>query len=104
MSERKVKLQSNDGETFDVDIEIAKQSTTIKTMLEGKGLVFALVIFILEFIDLGIDDDDVIPLPNVNSAILKRVKLKQAYILSQQFFYCRYFALLSKLPELLTCY
>lgn len=36
MSGRKIKLQSSDGDTFDVDVEIAKQSATIKTMLEGK--------------------------------------------------------------------
>ena len=59
MSGRKIKLQSSDGDTFDVDVEIAKQSATIKTMLE----------------DLGMDEEeDVIPLPNVNSAILKKVR------------------------------
>ncbi|KAF5308259.1 hypothetical protein FQR65_LT06252 [Abscondita terminalis] len=54
-----IKLQSSDGETFEIDVEIAKCSVTIKTMLE----------------DLGMDDDEeeVVPLPNVNSAILKKV-------------------------------
>ena len=54
-----IKLQSSDGEVFDVDVEIAKLSVTIKTMLE----------------DLGMDEDDeeVVPLPNVNSTILKKV-------------------------------
>ena len=52
-----IKLQSSDGEIFEVDVEIAKLSVTIKTMLE----------------DLGMDDEDdeAIPLPNVNAAILK---------------------------------
>nr|XP_044986534.1 S-phase kinase-associated protein 1-like [Jaculus jaculus] len=55
-----IKLQSSDGEIFEADVEIAKQSVTIKTMLE----------------DLGMDDegdDDPVPLPNVNAAILKKV-------------------------------
>merc|ERR1712126_28640 len=54
-----IKLQSSDGEVFPVDVEIAKQSVTIKTMLE----------------DLGMDEEDeeVVPLPNVNAAILKKV-------------------------------
>jgi S-phase kinase-associated protein 1 len=44
---------------FDVDVEIAKLSVTIKTMLE----------------DLGMDEDDeeVVPLLNVNSTIPKKV-------------------------------
>ena len=37
MAGHKIKLQSNDGDTFDVEVEIAKQSATIKTMLEGKN-------------------------------------------------------------------
>uniref|UniRef100_A0A2K6SEA7 S-phase kinase-associated protein 1 n=1 Tax=Saimiri boliviensis boliviensis TaxID=39432 RepID=A0A2K6SEA7_SAIBB len=55
-----IKLQSSDGAVFEVDVEIAKQSVTIRTMLE----------------DLGMDDegaDDQVPLPNVNVAILKKV-------------------------------
>ena len=31
-----IRLQSSDGDTFEVDTEIAKQSITIKTMLEGR--------------------------------------------------------------------
>uniref|UniRef100_A0A4W2CWK4 SKP1 component POZ domain-containing protein n=1 Tax=Bos indicus x Bos taurus TaxID=30522 RepID=A0A4W2CWK4_BOBOX len=34
-----IKLQSSDGEIFKVDIEIAKQSVTIKTTLEDLGMV-----------------------------------------------------------------
>ena len=54
-----IQLQSSDGEIFKLDVEIAKLSNTIKTMLD----------------DLGIDEDEeeIVPLPNVNAAILKKV-------------------------------
>jgi len=32
-----IKLQSSDGEVFEVDVEIAKCSVTIRTMLEDIG-------------------------------------------------------------------
>ena len=54
-----IKLQSSDGEIFPVEVEVAKQSITIKTMLDDLGLEE--------------DDDEVVPLPNVNAAILKKV-------------------------------
>ncbi|GBN70338.1 S-phase kinase-associated protein 1 [Araneus ventricosus] len=54
-----IKLQSSDGEIFEVDVEIAKTSVTIKTMLEDLGMCE--------------DEDEAVPLPKVNSAILKKV-------------------------------
>ncbi|KAJ4962932.1 hypothetical protein NE237_022871 [Protea cynaroides] len=55
MSLKKVTLKSSDGETFDIDKEVALESQTIKHMIE--------------------DDcaDNGIPLPNVTSKILARV-------------------------------
>ena len=35
-----IKLQSSDGETFPVEVEIARQSVTIRTMLEDLGTHF----------------------------------------------------------------
>jgi len=54
-----IKLKSNDDQVFEVDVEIAKASMTIKTMLE----------------DLGMDesDDEPVPLPNVTAPILEMV-------------------------------
>jgi len=56
----KVVLQSSDNISFPVDVEIAKMSLTIKTMLD----------------DLGVGEeghDEVIPLPNVRGDVLQRV-------------------------------
>ncbi|XP_062551544.1 S-phase kinase-associated protein 1-like [Armigeres subalbatus] len=54
-----MKLQSADGEIFEVETRVAKCSKTIKTMME----------------DLGMDEDyaEVVPLPNVHSSTLRRV-------------------------------
>jgi len=56
-----IRLQSSDQELFTVDVQIARCSLTIKTMLE----------------DLGMEEgeEEIIPLPNVNSAILRKVIL-----------------------------
>lgn len=54
-----IKLQSSDGEVFQVDFDIAKASVTIKTMVEDLGLEE--------------DDEEIVPLPNVNAGILKKV-------------------------------
>ena len=34
-----IKLQSSDGEIFEVEVDIAKASNTIKTMIEGMNSV-----------------------------------------------------------------
>merc|ERR1711942_129300 len=54
-----IRLQSSDGEVFKVDTGIAKQSVTIRTMLEDLGMEG--------------EEEEIVPLPNVNAAILKRV-------------------------------
>ena len=54
-----MKLQSSDGKDFKVPLEIAKQSHTIKTMVEDLGIAE--------------DDDSAVPLPNVSAVILEKV-------------------------------
>lgn len=53
-----IKLQSSDKEIFEVDVEIAKASVTIKTMLDDLGMS---------------EEEEVVPLPVVNSTILKKI-------------------------------
>mmetsp|Transcript_16349 Transcript_16349/g.19614 ORF Transcript_16349/g.19614 Transcript_16349/m.19614 type:complete len:157 (+) Transcript_16349:139-609(+) len=55
MAEEKVKLRSSDEEMFEVDQEVANQSTMIRNMIEDTGI------------------DCPIPLPNVTSKILAKV-------------------------------
>ena len=55
-----IKLQSCDGQSFPVDVEIAKKSITIKTMLEDLAMEEA-------------GTDNQVPLPKVNAPILKKV-------------------------------
>eukprot|EP01122_Echinamoeba_exundans_P003573 TRINITY_DN13655_c0_g1_i1.p1 TRINITY_DN13655_c0_g1~~TRINITY_DN13655_c0_g1_i1.p1 ORF type:complete len:168 (-),score=65.28 TRINITY_DN13655_c0_g1_i1:173-676(-) len=57
LSGKKVKLQSSDAKEFDVAIEFAQQSVTIKNMIE----------------DLPDGEDNAIPLPNVTAAILEKI-------------------------------
>lgn len=53
-----IKLQSSDGEVFEVDVEVAKKSATLKTMLESV-----------------VDDnkDEVVPITKVRSHTLARI-------------------------------
>ena len=52
-----IKLKSSEGEIFTADSAVIQQSGTIKTMLEG----------------LGTKSDELVPLPNVDSAMLEKV-------------------------------
>lgn len=55
-----IKLRSSDGEVFQVDLNDIKSLVTINTMIE----------------DLGVneeDEEETIPLPNVNAHILKKI-------------------------------
>uniref|UniRef100_A0A6V7L6N1 Skp1-related protein n=1 Tax=Bracon brevicornis TaxID=1563983 RepID=A0A6V7L6N1_9HYME len=54
-----IKLQSSDGEVFVIDVQVARCSMTIRTMLDDLGMEE--------------DEDEIIPLPNVNAVILKKV-------------------------------
>lgn len=53
-----IKLQSNDNVVYNADVKVAKLAGTIRTVMEDCGM--------------EIGDDTVVPLPNVNSATLKR--------------------------------
>ena len=54
-----IKLKSSCGKVFPVDVEVAKKSVTIKTMME----------------DLGFEEgcEEAVPLPNVSADILEKV-------------------------------
>lgn len=58
LSGKKVKLQSSDNEDFEVPLEYANQSVTIKNLI----------------LDMAEADDDAsVPLPNISSNVLKRL-------------------------------
>ncbi|KAH9382041.1 hypothetical protein HPB48_022139 [Haemaphysalis longicornis] len=59
----KLKLQSSDGKVFHVDVDVAKLSLTIKSMLDV----------------CGVDGDDVVPLSNVRSEVLEKVLIWAAH-------------------------
>ena len=55
-----IRLQSSEGETCNVDLEVAKESMTIKTMLDDLGFE-------------GDREEEKVPLPNVDSKVLNKV-------------------------------
>lgn len=55
-----LRLRSSDGELFEVDMELARSSATIRTMLEDQGIEHH-------------QDQEVVQLPAVNSALLRKV-------------------------------
>ena len=57
---QKIKLKSADNVIFEINIEVAKMSGTIKNIIEDVGVTFN-------------SDDDCIPIPNTNSDILEKV-------------------------------
>ena len=65
MKLHKINIQSGDGEVFKVESDVIKKSKTITNMLEDLGIEF------------DSDNDEVqemLPLPNINSIILKKVR------------------------------
>lgn len=57
LSGKKVKIQSSDNKEFEIAVEYAEQSTTIKNMME----------------DLPDDQEIIIPLPNISSVIMEKI-------------------------------
>ncbi|XP_037581699.2 S-phase kinase-associated protein 1 [Dermacentor silvarum] len=55
-----MKLQSSEGQVFEVDLQTAMVSGTLRTMMEDLG-------------KMNTDADEVVPLVNVNTATLKKV-------------------------------
>ena len=57
-----IRLQSSDGDSFKVDMEVVKEFVTLMTMLEDLGIA-----------DGPNEEEGVVPLPNVTSKVLKKV-------------------------------
>ncbi|CAO2649536.1 Nn.00g069210.m01.CDS01 [Neocucurbitaria sp. VM-36] len=56
-AEKKIKVTTSDGANLETDRDIAERSILIKNLLE----------------DLGGDNEEAIPIPNVNEAVMKKV-------------------------------
>jgi hypothetical protein len=72
-----VRLLSSEGEVFQVPVRVAKVSRTLATMLAGNQLVGVggdVLVMSLLRLDLGHQSEDLIPLPNVTSSILRKVR------------------------------
>ena len=60
----KICIQSSDGDLFKVDIDVAKKSKTIRTMLEDLGI---------ETHNGEEEIKESLPLPNITTMILKKI-------------------------------
>lgn len=76
--EESVKLQSSDGQVFEVPIQVARVSRALSIMLAGKRERVVVGVVYLPGLELGHHPDDLIPLPNVNSSILRKVSSMHA--------------------------
>ena len=74
-----VVLLSSDGETFLVEKEVAERSFLVKHMIEGMyNTMFTVVGPRLTIINVNVDvgeSDEAIPLPNVTSTVLRKVRI-----------------------------
>ena len=59
MSSATIKLQSYDGEIFTVEMDIARKSITIQTIMAD--------------LEIGDKEGDIVPLSDVNGPVLKKV-------------------------------
>ena len=84
-----VLLVTSDSEQFNADKDVVERSVLIKNMLEGECVVllslwmsFSTSPFYL-ILDVG-ESDQPIPLPNVSSSVLKKVKFKSYWDLKRK--------------------
>lgn len=77
---KKVRLTSSDNEDFIIERDVALKSVLIKNMLEGEAChshhmrgTVAMLTVRHAVADVDGIEEDAIPLPNVNAAVLKKV-------------------------------